>query len=150
MLYPVQEKYQNLLDDFEKRINPVAGYKVIETPESIIPLEKNDPSSQKIVILDDYVCEKNQNDIINYFINGRHFNCSVIYLSQSFFQVPKIIRDTTSHFCIFGFHPKENKRIADDLGIDPSSLKKATSEPYYFLFYDKPRKKELKNFDETI
>ena len=77
-------------------------------------------------------------------MNGRHFNCSVIYLSQSFLKIPKNIRDTSSHFCVFRFLSKENKRIADDLGVDPSSLDKATKEPYSFLFYDKPRKKELK------
>ena len=26
--------------------------------------------NQKVVIFDDYVCEKNQGDIINYFIQG--------------------------------------------------------------------------------
>ena len=35
---------------------------------------------QKIVIFDDYICDKNQNQIIKYFIQGRHKNCSVIYL----------------------------------------------------------------------
>ena len=147
-----QDKYQLLLNDFAKRINPEAGYQVIVTPPEIIPLNEafqgND--SQRLVIFDDFVYEKNQNEIINYFINGRHFNCSVIYLSQSFFKVPKNIRDTSSHFCIFRFLPNENKPIADDLGVDPSSLDKATKEPYSFLFYDKPRKKELKNFDEPI
>ena len=147
-----QDKYQFLLNDFAKRVDPEAGYQVIVTPSDIILLNEvfqgND--SQRLVIFDDFVCEKNQNEIINYFINGRHFNCSVIYLSQSFFKVPKNIRDTSSHFCIFRFPPKENKRIADDLEVDPSPLDKATKEPYSFLFYDKPRKKELKNFDEPI
>ena len=31
--------------------------------------------NQKVVIFDDYVCEKNQNDITKYFIQGRHKNC---------------------------------------------------------------------------
>ena len=147
-----QDKYQFLLNDFAKRVDPVAGYQVIQTPGEIIPLHEafSGNDSQRLVIFDDFVCEKNQNEIINFFINGRHFNCSVIYLSQSFFKVPKNIRDTSSHFCIFRFLPKENKRIADDLGVDPQKLDKATKEPYSFLFYDKPRKSELKNFDETV
>ena len=143
---------QNLLDILAKRIDPAVGYSVIQTPGEIILLNEafqgND--SQRLVIFDDFVCEKNQNEIINYFINGRHFNCLVIYLSQSFFKVPKNISDTSSHFCVFRFLPKENKRIADDLGVDPASLDKATKEPYSFLFFDKPRKKELKNFDDPI
>ena len=43
----------------------------------------------KMVIFDDYVCEKNQNDIINYFIQGRHKNYCVIYLSQSYYKTLK-------------------------------------------------------------
>ena len=37
---------------------------------------------QKLVIFDDYICDKNQHQIIKYFIQGRHKNCSVIYFSQ--------------------------------------------------------------------
>ena len=147
-----RDKYQFLLNDFAKRVDPIAGYQVIQTPGEIIPLHEafmgSDP--QRLVIFDDFVCEKNQNDIINYFINGRHFNCSILYLSQSFFKVPKNIRDTASHFCIFRFLPKENKRIANDLGVDPASLDKATKDPFSFLWFDKVKKKELKNFDELI
>ena len=125
---------------------------MIQTPSQIIPLHKafQGDESQRLVIFDDFVCEKNQNEIINYFINGRHFNCSVIYLSQSFFKVLKNIRDTSSHFCVFRFLPKENKRIADDLGVNPQNLDKATKKPFSFLFFDKPRKKEPKNFNEEL
>ncbi|CAH3020025.1 unnamed protein product, partial [Porites evermanni] len=34
--------------------------------------------NQKLVIFDDYVCDKNQRQIIDYFNQGRHKNCSVI------------------------------------------------------------------------
>ena len=96
-----QDKYQFLLYDFATRIDPEVGCKVIQTLSQIIPLHKGfqGNESQRLVIFDDFVYEKNQNEIINYFINGRHFNCLVIYLSQSFFKVPKNIRDT-SHFCV--------------------------------------------------
>ena len=83
-------------------------------------------NNQKIVVFDDLVCEKNQNDIINYFINGRHKNCCVIYLTQTFYKVPKNIRDNCSHFCIFRFLPRENKRIADEIGVDHDALNRAT------------------------
>ena len=146
-----QDKYQFLLSDFATRVDPEVGYQVIQTPSQFIPLEEafQGNESQRLVIFDDFVCEKNQNETINYFINGRHPNCSVIYLSQCFFKVPKNIRYTSSHYCVFRFRPKENKRIADDLGVDPQNLDKATKEPFSFLFFDKPRKKELKNFDEA-
>ena len=145
-----QDKYQYMIDDFDTRVNPVAEYNVIEGTNDVIPLETLSTDNQKIVIFDDMVCESNQNDIIDYFINGRHRNCSVIYLSQSYFKVPKNIRDNCSHFCIFNFLPKENNRIADELGIDRELLERATDAKYSFLYHDKPKKTTLKNFDENI
>ena len=57
--------------------------------------------NQKVVIVDDYVCENNQNDVMNYFIQGRHKNCCVLYLSQSYYKTPKDIRINCSHYIIF-------------------------------------------------
>ena len=145
-----QDKYQYMIDDFDKRVNPAAGYNVIEGANDVIPLEMLPTDNQKIVIFDDMVCEKNQNDIIDYFMNGRQGNCSVIYLSQSYFKTPKNIRDNCTHFCIFNFLPRENNRIADELGIDRELLERATDAKYSFLYYDKPKKTTLKNFDENI
>ena len=103
-----------MLNHFEERVNPQVGYRVIETPSEIILLDSLEPQPgsmgdgvcQKVLIVDDYVCENNQNEIINYFIKGRHSNYSVIYLSQTYFKVPKNIRDNCSHFCIFRFFPE--------------------------------------------
>ena len=53
-----QDKYQFLLQDFAERVDPEVGYKVIETPPEIVPLKALDHESQKVVIFDDYVCEK--------------------------------------------------------------------------------------------
>ena len=146
-----QNKYQSLLQDFDEKINPQVGYEVIEAHgDEIIPLEELPVDNQKIVIFDDLVCEKNQNDIINYFINGRHKNCCVIYLSQTFYKVPKDIRINCSHLCIFRSDPKENKRIANEIGVDHEVLDRATDEKYSFLYYDKPLKLMKKNFDEDI
>ena len=106
--------------------------------------------NQKIVVVDDLVCESSQNAIINYFINGRHKNCSIIYLTQTFYKVPRKIRDNCSHFCIFAFLPKENERIAGELGVDHQLLNSATDKEYSFFYYDKPQKLMKKNFDEGI
>ena len=136
-----QNKYQTLLQDFAEQINPEVGYEVIEAHgDEIIPLEELPVDNQKIVVFDDLVCESNQNSIINYFINGRHRNCCVIYLTQTFYKVPKNIRDNCSHFCILNFRPRENKRIADELGVDCDILEPATDKDYSFFYYDKARK----------
>ena len=93
----------------------------------------------------------NQNKIVNYFIQGRHKNCSVIYLSQSFYKVPKDIRINCTHFCIYDFPSSgERKRILSELGVEAEKSKKVTKKPFSFLYVDKPRKKVRRNFTEEI
>ena len=46
---------------------------------------------KKMVVFDDYVCEKKQGKIIEYFIRGRHKNCSVIYLLKHQDKTPSLI-----------------------------------------------------------
>ena len=75
--------------------------------------------NQNVVIFDDYVCEKIQNDIINYFIQGRHKNCGVIYLSQSYYKTPKDIRINCSSYIIFESSTKrENEAICNEHRIN--------------------------------
>jgi len=64
--------------------------------------------------------------------------------------VPKNIRDNCSHFCIFRFLPQENKRIADEIGVNHTTLDRATDKKYSFFYYDKPQKLMKKNFVEDI
>ena len=46
------------------------GYEVLNASnDKIIPVDEMDyEDNQKLVIFDDYVCQKNQRDLINYFI----------------------------------------------------------------------------------
>ena len=146
-----QSKYQNLI----KILQPVSdevGYDVIEASnDEIIPVQNLNSDSQKIVIFDDYVCDKNQKPLVDYFIRGRHKNCSVIYLSQSYFKTPKDIRLNCSHLSIYEF-PSENDKslICRENNIPKESYKKATEDPYSFIYIDKLRKFYTKNFNEKI
>ena len=107
-----QNKYEALLQAFAELINSKAGYEVIEAyGDEIIPLEELPVDTQKIVVFDVLVCESNQNSIINYFINGRRRNCCVIYLTQTFYKVPKNIRDNCSHFCISDFFQEKTNGL---------------------------------------
>ena len=104
-----QQKYQDLMKQFDL-ISKKVRYNVIEcSNDDIIPINELDNVSQKNIIFDDFVCEKNQKPLISYFIQGRHKNCNVIYLSQSFYKTPKDIRLNCSHFCIYDF-PSSNER----------------------------------------
>ena len=96
-----QPKYTRLLKKFAS-ISTECGYEAIESSnDEIIPVSELSDENQKPIISDDFLCEKNQKPLVEYFIRGRHKNCSVIYLSQSYYLTPKDIRLICSHFCIF-------------------------------------------------
>ena len=140
-----QEKYRFLIDIL---IRNSKSYPLIEcSNDEIVPIDDLDNESQKLVIFDDYICEKNQKPLINYFIRGRHKNCSVIYLSQSFYKTPKDIRLNCSHFCVFEF-PSANERnmISRELGVSKEQYHNATKKPYSFLYVDRPSKSVKTNF----
>ena len=133
-------------------ISEEVGYDVIESSnDEIIPYEGLDGDNQKIVIFDDFVCEKNQKPLVDYFIGGRNKNCSVIYLSQSYYLTPKHIRVNCTHFCIFDSpSANETARMCKEGNISKDKFLKATSEPYSFAYIDKINKTMRKNFDENI
>ena len=138
-----QEKYQNLMKEMNEA-SEETGYNVMEVsndtiiPITHLPYENN----QKIIIFDDYVCEKNQREIVDYFIQGRHKNCSVIYLSQSL---------NCSHYCIYEFpSARERSMISSELGVEKEQHKKATKKPFSFLYIDKRRKHLKRNFTGEV
>ena len=126
------------------------GYEILNVSnDKIIPVSEMDyEDNQKLVIFYDYVCEKKkQRQLIDYFIQGRHKNCSVIYLSQSFYKTPKDIRLNCSHYCVYEFpSSRERNMILAEFGVSKEKFKKATQEPFSFLYVDKPKKKIKKNF----
>ena len=143
-----QEKYQNLMNKMNEISRDVGyGYDIMTVSnDKIIPISDIDyEDNQKLVIFDD--CEKNQRQIVDYFIQGRHKNCSVIYLSQSFCKTPRDIRLNCSHYCIYEFpSSRERNMISSELCVDKEKFKKATKKQHSFLYVDKPMKKIKKNF----
>ena len=138
-----QEKYQNLMNKMNE-ISRNVGYDIMTVSnDKINPVGNMDyEDNQKLVIFDDYVCEKNQRQIVDYFIQGRHKNCSVIYLSTSFYKTPRDIILNCFHYFVFEFpSSRERNMISSELGVDKEKFKKATKEPYSFLYVDKPKKK---------
>ena len=147
-----QEKYQKLMNKMHEMSRNV-GYDIMTVSnDKIIPIGDMDyEDNQKLVIFDDYVCEKNQRQVVDYFIQGRHKNCSVIYLSQSFYKTPRDIRLNCSYYCVFEFpSSRERNMISLELGVDKEKFKKATKKQYSFLYVDKPKKKIKKNFYEAL
>ena len=145
-----QDKYQKLIQKMTE-LSHKLGYEILHVNnDEITPVSEMDyEDNQKLVIFDDYVCDKNQKSLIDYFIQGRHKNCSVIYLSQSFYKTPKDIRLNCSHYCLYEFpSSREANRIASELGVDKEVYKTATKIPYTFLYIDKPKKRIARNFTD--
>ena len=77
------------------------------------------------------------------FIRGRRLNISLVFITRSYFQVPKDVRLNTTQFFIAKI---SNKRELQQIAIDHSSdistkdfaniYRKYTDEPYPFLVID--------------
>ena len=76
-----QEKYQNLMNKMNEMSRTV-GYDIMNVSnDKIIPISDIDyEDNQKLVIFDDYVCEKNRRQIVDFFIQGRHVDIYNILL----------------------------------------------------------------------
>ena len=77
------------------------------------------------------------------FIRGRKLNISLVFITQSYFKVPKDVRLNTTHFFIAKIpHKRELRQIAINHSSDTSTkdfiniYKKCTVEPYSFLVND--------------
>ena len=147
-----QEKYRHMIETMND-ISGQVGYDIIHcNNDDIKPVNSLESDAQKIVIFDDFICDKNQKPLIDYFIQGRHKNCSVIYLSQSFYKTPKDIRLNCSHYVVYDF-PSSNERnmISRELNVTKDQYIKATKQPYSFLYdVDKPMKTVKRNFYGNI
>ena len=85
--------------------------KINQKPETCILRDNTDdiPSPQdleksktNLIIFDDYVNERNQTVMDSYYTRGRHSSCNCIYVSQSYFQLPRrSIRNNAKTFILF-------------------------------------------------
>ena len=95
-------------------------------------LDKLDKEENNLIVLDDLVNEplKQQRPICDYFIRARKKNCSIIYISQSFYGVPKLVRDNISYLIIKQVSSMKNLTMICrecSLGIEKKQLKKKSS-----------------------
>ena len=101
-----------------------------------------------LIVFDDMIADMINNKKLNsivteLFIRGRKLNISLVFITQSYFKVPKDVRLNTTHFFITKI---PNKRELQQIILNHSSdistkdfiniYKKCTAEPYSFLVND--------------
>jgi ABC-type dipeptide/oligopeptide/nickel transport system ATPase component len=136
------------------------GLTIKEGITELPDVDSLDKEQNNLIVLDDLVNEpsKQQRPVCDYFIRARKKNCSIIYISQSFYAVPKLIRDNISYLIIKQVSSMKNLTMICrecSLGIEKKQLKEiyddATQSKQDFLMIDLEGDKDerfRKNFDE--
>lgn len=96
---PLYKYFTNALEEAEKTtgVSILVKSKDISTLPSVDDL---DPKLNHLLIIDDMITEKSKylERVAEYFTMGRKKYCSCIFLSQSYFRVPLLIRQNTDYF----------------------------------------------------
>ena len=93
-----KNKDEPLYNYLESKVD--TGLSITEGIDSAPNLDEFDKKEQSLIVMDDLVLEKNQKQLEQYFIRARKLNCSLVYLSQSYFAVPKMIRMNLNYLII--------------------------------------------------
>ena len=125
-------EYSNDMQDVYKNI------------EDYNPIKKR----KVLIIFDDMIADMINNNKLNpivteLFIRCRKLNISIVFVTQSYFKVPKDVRLNSTHFFIMKI---PNKRELQQIALNHSSdidfkdfmniYKRSTKEPYSFLVND--------------
>ena len=153
---PYEEKYQYLINKREKvglnHFNDLKAF--MEYSNDIQDVYKNiedyNPIKKRkiLIVFDDMIADMISNNKLNpivteLFIRGRKLNISIVFITQSYFRVPKDVRLNSTRFFIMKI---PNKRELQQIPLNHSSdidfkdfmkiYKKCTTEPYSFLVND--------------
>ena len=118
---PHEAKYQYLINIREK-----VGLKCFNDPKAFIEYSNDmcdvyknideyniDKEHKILIVFDDMIADiiknKKLNSIVTeLFIRGRKLNISLVFITQSYFKVPKDVRLNTTHFLSQKFQIEEN------------------------------------------
>ena len=153
---PYESKYQYFINKRESvGINHFNNPKAfIEYSNDMHDVYKNiddynpDKENKILIVFDDMITDMIHNKKLNsivteLFIRGRKLNISLVFITQSYFKIPKDVRLNTSHFFIAKIPNKRKlQQIAINHSLDNNAkdfvniYRKCTSEPYSFLVDD--------------
>lgn len=96
------------------------GIKVSEGMQSTPKLDDMDKKYNHLVVWDDLVLNKNLRPVEEYYMRARKQNCSVIFLSQSYYDIPKFIRKNSNYLVLLNLNgsKREQTAILNEWGTD--------------------------------
>jgi ABC-type dipeptide/oligopeptide/nickel transport system ATPase component len=144
-----KSKSEPLYEFLEDKYAKDKSIKIIEFKDGLPDIDKMNKEQQRLLVFDDLVNEKNQTVICEAFIRARKKNCSLCYLSQSYYGVPKMIRANLTYIIIKQLSSLKNLTMIMreySLGVDKKEMKDiyedATSDKMGFLLLDLEGPKE--------
>ena len=153
---PYEAKYQLLINKRERvdinRLNDPKAFieyfndmhKVYKNIDNYNPDKENKILISFYDMIADMIKNKGLNSIVTeLLIRGRKLNISLVFITQSYFKVPKNVKNNSTHFFIMKI---PNKRELQQIAINHSSdistgdfieiYRKCTDKPYSFLVID--------------
>lgn len=109
-----QDKYQYLRD----LLSPIEEIELQTFSSSDKVLSPNQTKRNSIIIFDDVICDKNQENMRNFYCLGRHRNIDCFYLTQTYTRVSKhLIRDNCNFIILFRQDDMNLKHVYNDMGV---------------------------------
>jgi len=98
----------------------VKGISISEGMSSTPKLDDMDKDENTLVVWDDLVIDKNQEKVKNFYMRARKRNCSVVYLSQSYYSIEKFIRLNANYLVLLnlGGSKRDQKEILKEWSTD--------------------------------
>jgi hypothetical protein len=154
LIYNMPDTFENIYICAKNKDEPLYNYideklgkkglKITEIDKDGLPdLDKLNKEQQTLIVMDDLVGEKNQKPMEQYFLRARKKNASLVYITQSYYAVPKMIRNNMTYLIIKQISSMKNLTMIArefDLGLSKDTLtnmyKDATKEKQNFLMMD--------------
>lgn len=144
------------LYDYLKMKSP--AIQITEGLHTLPDLKTFDKDEQSLVIIDDLCLAKDQSNVMTYFIRCRKCGVTVMYLSQSYFKIPLIVRQNSNYLIVLGLGNKRSiNMMLGEVAIGASKeqlmemYKYATKDKLHFLLVcieeTDPNKKFRRDFD---
>ena len=148
---PLEIKYGNVdINDIDKLIiDRLQKYEELLESTYMRSAYYNPNKENKILIvfddmIADMINDKKLNSILTeLFIRSRKLNISLVFITQSYFKVPKNVRNNSTHFFIMKIPNKRKlQQIAINHSLDINTgdfieiYRKCTDKPYLFLVID--------------